>query len=311
MEVTEITRTFFVLRYTIIEEAQSDLYSKPLPIPKGKAVVESLGVGSADKNFRKNGVSYSFVGFKWAIPNSDTVFPQNRFIIGKLAKKRMTETGVHVPGDIVMNHQEDWIGLTAIFDTETQHIVIEKNWRFGTPEQIETALQAGLLKDISDSYNCKVFVKGRTKKHLFWNLVRESTDIYSLELKLISPNLLDANKRARKALEDLKKIFEQDEIDITLRNDGGKLAVPEEPVADYISYISEGEGSWKITSKKHGDRKKTYSSFQNTDTLELPAPEPSTAEQGYIEGEAKEIPKREVLQLVSATYLAIEKYSDD
>jgi len=311
MEVTEDTRTFFVLRYTIIEEAQRDLYSKLLPVPKGRAVLEAIGVGSADKNFRKNGVSYSFVGFKWANPNSEAVFPPNRFIIGKLAKKRLTETGVHVPGDIVMNHLEDWIGLIAIFDTESQHIFIEKNWRFGTPEQIETALQAGLLKDISDIYNCKVFVKGRTKKHLFWNLVRESTDIYSLELKLISPNILDANMRARKALEDLKKIFEQDEIDITLKNEGGKLAVPEEPVADYISYISQGEGSWKITSRKHSGRKKTYSSFQNTDTLELPTPEPATTEQGYIEGETRDIPKKEVLRLVSATHLAIENYSDD
>jgi hypothetical protein len=311
MEETEATRTFFVLRYTIIEEAQIELYSKPLPVPKGKAVVGALGVGAADKNFRKNGVNYSFVGFKWANPNSELDFPSDRFIIGKLAKKRMTETGVHVPGDIVMNHLEDWIGLIAIFDTKTQHIIIEKNWRFGTPEQIETALQAGLLKDIADTYNCKVFVKGRTKKHLFWGLVRESADIFSLELKLLSPNILDANKRARKALEDLKNIFEQDEIDITLRNEGGKLVVPEEPVADYISYISEGEGSWKITSRKHGGRKKTYSSFQNTDTLELPTPEPSTAEQGDIEAEAKEIPNREVLRLVSATHLAIESYSHD
>ena len=311
MEEPETPRAFFVLRYTIIEDAQIELYSKPLPVPKGKAVVEALGVGSADTNFRKNRVNYSFVGFKWANPSRQSDFPPHRFVIGKLAKKRMTETGVHIPGDIVMNHQEDWIGLIAIFDTETQHIVIEKNWRFGTPEQIETALQAGLLKFISDTYNCKVFVKGRTKRHLFWSLVRESTDIFSLEMKLISPNILDANKRARKALEDLKKIFEQDEIDIALRNEGGKLVVPEEPVADYISYISEGEGSWKITSRKHGGRKKTYSSFQNTDTLELPTPEPSMAEQGDIEIEAKEIPKRDVLRLVSATHLAIESYSDD
>lgn len=108
MEATDATRTFFVLRYTIIEEAQIELYSKPLPAPKGKAVVEALGVSSADKNFRKNGVSYSFVGFKWANPNSELEFPPDRFIIGKLAKKRMTETGVHVPGDIVMSHLEDW-----------------------------------------------------------------------------------------------------------------------------------------------------------------------------------------------------------
>ncbi len=311
MEQTDVTRTFFVLRYTIVEEAQVQLFSEPMPVPKGKAVVKSLGIGEPDKNFRKNGVGYSFVGFKWVYPNHELDFPPERYIIGKLAKRRLTETGVHVPGDIVMSHMEDWIGLIAIFDTETQHIVIEKNWRFGTPEQIETALQAGLLKDIFEAYNCKVFVKGRTKEHLFWSLVNESTDIYALELKLISPNILDANKRARKALEDLKDIFQQDEIDIALKNDAGKLAVPAEPVGDYISYIAEGEGSWKITSKKQGGSKKTYSSFQNTDTLELPTPEPSTAAHGDIEVESKEIPKSDVLQLVSVVHRALERYPDE
>ncbi len=309
MESMELSRTFYVFRYTLVEESQAQLYSAPLPVPKGKAAVIALGVDGPDKYFYKNGVDYSFVGFKWAQPSDDFDFPADRFIIGKLAKKRLTETGVHIPGDIVMSPQEDWIGLITIFDTISQHIIIEKNWRFGNTEQTETALQSGLLKVLFDTYNCSVFVKGRTKKHLFWNLVKESAEIYSLELKLISPNLLDANKKARNALEDLKNIFMQDEIDIALKNEAGKLTVPEEPVADYINYISEGEGSWKLTSKKRDGRKKTFSSFQNIDTLELPIPEPSTPY--AVEADSKEIPKKDILRLVSTTFHALLKYSEE
>lgn len=309
MESMELSRTFYVFRYTIVEESQAQLYSSPLPVPKGKAAVIALGVDGPDKYFMKNGVNYSFVGFKWARPTDDFDFPADRFIIGKLAKKRLTETGVHIPGDIVMSPQEDWIGLITIFDTISQHIIIEKNWRFGNTEQTETALQAGLLKVLFDTYNCSVFVKGRTKEHLFWNLVKESAEIYSLELKLISPNLLDANKKARNALEDLKNIFMQDEIDIALKNEAGKLTVPEEPVADYINYISEGEGSWKLTSKKRDGRKKTFSSFQNIDTLELPIPEP--AKPSAVETDSREIPKKDILRLVSTTFHALLKYSEE
>lgn len=310
MEVMELSRTFYVFRYTIVEESQAQLYSQPLPVPKGKAAVKALVGGDGfDKYFKKNGVNYSFVGFKWARSTDDFDFPAERFIIGKLAKKRLTETGVHIPGDIVMSPQEDWIGLITIFDTDSQHIIIEKNWRFGNPEQTETALQAGLSRELLDTYNCSVFVKGRTKEHLFWNLVKDSTEIYSLELKLISPNLLDANKKARKALDDLKSIFMQDEIDIALKNEAGKLAIPEEPVADYINYISEGEGSWKLTSKKRDGRKKTFSSFQNIDTLELPIPEPSKPSAEEID--SREIPKKDILRLVSTIFHALLKYSDE
>lgn len=308
MEVAEVSHTFYVFRYTIVQESQAQLYTEPLPRPKGKAVIKALGVNEADKYFGKNGVSYSFVGFKWAQPTTDYNFPADRFLIGKLAKKRLTETGTHVPGDIVMRPQEDWIGLIAIFDTLTQHVVVEKNWKFGNPEQTGIALQAGLSKTILDVYNSNVFVKGRTKEHAFWNIIKESNKIYSLELKLISPNLLEANKNARKALEDLKKIFVQDEIDISLKNESGSLTVPEEPVADYINYIAEGEGSWKVTSQKRDGRKKVFSSFQNLDTLELPFLE-TTAQS--MDSEAKEIPNKEVLLLVSISYRALEEYSED
>ena len=312
MDLNEVSSMFFIFRYTIVEESQTRLFSLPLPKSKGSAIVTAIGVDESDKYFRKNNVKYSFVGFKWAHPTVQYDFPDNRFIIGKLAKLKYTKTGTHIPGDILVSPLEDWIGLITIIDTHTQHIVVQKNWRFGDPEQIEAALQAGMSKEIFDKYNCRVYVKGRTKEHHFWALVEESTEIYSLELKLVSPNILDANKRARKALEDLKSIFIQDEIDVTLKSESGKLTVPEEPVADYISYISEGEGSWKITSKKHGGRKKTYSSFQNIDTLELPMPEPQESSvHGEVETEAREISKDDVVRLVSKTHRALENYRED
>jgi len=128
----------------------------------------------------------------------------------------------------------------------------------------------GLGDVILSKYNHKIFIEGKTKKEVFWNIVHEKKKIYKLEFKLISPNILDTNQKARDALKALKEIFEQEEIDITLKNDSGNLKVPEEPVGGYLEYIAEGEGTWKITTEGDRGGKKTHSSSENIDTISLP-----------------------------------------
>src|SRR3546814_9629529 len=80
-------KPFLVLRYSLVEEDQHSLHVDPLPIPKGRAILESI---LNDREFVQNGVSYSFVGFAPAIPSSNFNFPENRFFVGKTAKLRQT-----------------------------------------------------------------------------------------------------------------------------------------------------------------------------------------------------------------------------
>jgi len=115
-----------------------------------------------------------------------------------------------------------------------------------------------LSKPVLAEYNCKIFVKEKTDEVLFWNIINESTELYKLQLKMISPNILDTNIKARDALEKLQSIFEQDEIEISLKNELGDLTIPQDPIADYVNYISEGEGSWKITQKGTENRKEHF-----------------------------------------------------
>lgn len=179
------------------------------------------------------------------------------------------------------------------------------------PRTNRECLPRGLAKPIFEEFNCRVFVKGRTKEHHFWRIINGSENVYKLNLKLISPNILEANKKVRKALEDLKNIFVQDEIDLTLKNDAGNLEVPEDPIADYINYIAEGEGSWKVTSKLDGKRKCTYSSFENIDTFELPVsakPEIEAIEPS--EGEKEAQIKYKEIRFVAAAFVKLEKYSE-
>lgn len=264
---------YMTFRYSIIKESQMHMYAKELPEIKGGIIYSALQFYEGDREFQRYGVNYSFIGFHYVQPKSFSKFDKDRYLVGKFAKLRKMQTGVRVPGNIVPQKQDDWVGSTTIVDTLTQHIFVEKNWKFGKADIIEKILSYGISGPILDEYNCKVFVKGKTDESVFWEIVRSSTNIYNLYLKMVSPNILETNLKARDALKHLQDVFKQDEIDITLKNDSGYLEVPVKPVADYIDYIAEGEGSWKITSKGYHGPKRTHSSLDNIQILEIPESE--------------------------------------
>jgi hypothetical protein len=248
-------------------EAQEVLFPEALPKIKGECVIPAL---MTDREFRYKGVTYSFVGFKPVLPTHGYQFPSGRFYVGKFAKLKKQQIGEKIPGDIVDVEHNNWITVLLIFDVVTLHIFASKDWRFGQPEQICRSLQQGLGEVTLSKYNHKIFIEGKTQKEIFWNIVHVKKKVYKLEFKLISPNILDTNQKARDALKALKEIFEQEEIDITLKNDSGDLKVPEEPVSSYLEYITEGEGAWKITTEGDRGGKKTHSSSENIDTISLP-----------------------------------------
>lgn len=260
--------SFYVFRYSLVEESQQAMHSKALPEPKGAAILEAI---KNDREFSRNGVEYAFIGFNEAKPTVQFNFPEGRFFIGKTAKHGRTRVGERVPGDIVEYVEDDWIPIITIFDIVDQYIFVEKDWKFGTESQAAGAVEAGVRAVVLDMFNHRVFVEAVTRKEWFWQVIEGHSRIYKVQLNLISPNILETNRKARDALEALENIFNQDEAKITIENKSGNLSVPENPIADYVDYIAEGEGSWKVVADG-GPRggKKSFSSKEHVETIELP-----------------------------------------
>ncbi|WP_237062472.1 hypothetical protein [Microbulbifer zhoushanensis] len=273
------TGEFLVLRYSLVQEAQESIDSSPLPEPKGVAVRVAL-IG--DREFVRNNVRYAFVGFSEVKPTEKTQFRAGRYIVGKVAKLRTAHVGEKIPGDIVEHEADDWIPLVAVFDLQEQFIFVQKDWKFGTESQIGNAIQAGLREPILAKYNHRVFVEPKTKTAEFWSVVKSHSKIYRLEIRLISPNILRTNEKAREALEELKKLYGQDEMTLALENESGKLEVPKEPIADYIDYAAEGEGKWTLVTEGTRGGKKKHTSETAAISVELPVP---TEEEIHNEGQ--------------------------
>lgn len=265
----DVAKPFLILRYSLIQEAQGSLASVALPDPKGRSILISI---LNDREFTSNGVRYSFVGFSEATPTAQLAFPKERFFVGKTAKLRQTHVGEKVPGNIIEHQADDWIPLITVMDLVEQYIFIQKDWRFGTEEQICKAVQSGLRDPVLAEYNHRIFVEPKTRKESFWSVIKDHDKIYKISLSLISPNILETNKNAKEALKALKDLFGQDEVSITLENEAGDLQIPENPISDYVDYIAEGEGSWAVTTEGESGAKKTHTSLEVAETVEILVP---------------------------------------
>jgi len=250
-------KEYLILRYSLVEESQSSMDVKPIPNVKGHAILAAI---ENDREFHSNGTQYSLVGFHQLKPTFGYEYPEKRLYMGKIAKLKKQQTGEKIPGDIVEYEHDNWIPITVVIDILTQHIFVRKDWKFGSPEQISKSLQVAFNEPILSIYNYRIFVEGKSEPDVFWSIIGSKQKIYRLEFRLISPNILETDKKARDALEALKNIFEQEEIDITLKNESGDLKVPKKPIANYLDYIAEGEGSWKLVTEGNRGGKKSHSS---------------------------------------------------
>ena len=258
---------YLVLRYSLVEEAQKVMEPTPIPKIKGHSILPAI---SSDREFKYLNVIYNVLKFKILEPSCGYDFPENRFYIGKIAKCKRQQTGEKIPGDIIEYRHDHWVPINIIIDIETQHIFVRKSSVYGTPEHIVRTLQIAFTQPILSTYNHRIFIEGKSETSAFWKIVNSKDKIYKMEFKLISPNILDTNKKARDALEQLKNVFGQDEIDITLKNESGDLKVPKPLVENYLDYIAEGEGSWNMVTEGERSGKQAHSSVNNIDTVNLP-----------------------------------------
>lgn len=254
-------KDFYVLRYSIVKEDPVLIETPPLPEVKGNTILPAL---LHSHQWEARGIIYQFIGFsKETIDDSD-------FYVGKIAKLKTTQLGVKISEDIVEKETDDWKAIILIIDTKNQFIFARKNSSFGDVSHICKSIQNGINEVVTPEYNHKVFVEPVPSKGKFWEIVNNSEKIYRVELVMISPNIMETDKRARDALEDLKNLFNQDTTVIEMKNDAGELIIPHDPIDMYIEYIEEGEGKWElITNYNKTNRKKKFNSDGTPEVLDI------------------------------------------
>jgi len=186
----------------------------------------------------------------------------------KLARKRDFNKYQEGDSDIETVEDTEYPFVYVIIDFKKQIILIQK--KAAVFQNISTAqniLQA-LINATVDFGQYIFTIDEISHREMFWQLIDQSSKIYSMQLKLRAPNLFGNRYEANELLKEEQEISNAAEVNIELKNEQGNLLVKEERVGTYIDYIAAGGGSYRLKFMEAGEVK-TKSSKDNIKTAYL------------------------------------------
>lgn len=153
--------------------------------------------------------------------------------------------------------------VNLVCQKSTQLILIQKDTtafsEFTTPiNAFET-----YLKQVVDEHDYTVTIDEKPSKKMFWDYVENAKAIYNLELKFNALNMNLGGSDIRKSIKELSDEFNNDEVEIKLKNKNGNLRIVKDNVGRFIDYISMLGGKYKLVFKTPKGVRKAIDSMTN------------------------------------------------
>lgn len=176
--------------------------------------------------------------------------------------------------------------VNIFFDIKYQFVMIQKKTtEFSNSEQVKNAIESYLSTKLR-YYNYTLKIDEIPKLEEFWEFIGKYKNISELKLKMNSPNFFFGNYDTRESLSIIKEEFNNDEIEITLKNNKNELNIGDK-VDTFINYISTVGGAYVVQAREFG-RKISLKSIESIRKLYLPC-EPNMNNASVIIEEAEKV----------------------
>ena len=142
-----------------------------------------------------------------------------------------------------------------------------------------------ILKQHFDDPNITLSIDEISIEKRFWAIVDRAEKIYSMKLKLRSPNLFGGAFEIHSFLEAINEETNNDSVILELESESGDLTIEEEDYGDALAYIDAGGGSWEITCQNDSSQKRErIKSTSDVSSFTIPTPEetPKLLEDGEM-----------------------------
>ena len=189
---------------------------------------------------------------------------KNELFYFRIAKENESTEYKEGDKDVIKESDKKLAVVNFVVHSKTQSILCQRDTNaFAKTETPMNALRKYLcnLTIINDYV---VSIDEKPSKKQFWDHLESATGVYLISFKLNSLNLELGGKNIRNAINAINDDFNNEELDITLRNRKGKLTLAKEKIEDYIEYIHTLGGKYKMVYKSSiSRRKKAVTSLQN------------------------------------------------
>jgi len=159
--------------------------------------------------------------------------------------------------EIVESREPNYPFVYVIIDTHKQIVLLEnKTTIYPTIDSCKNAFKAFVIAFIHN-LNYSYSMDEITNLSTFWETIKNADKIFELKLNLKSPNLFGSALATNALLKGIKEDFNNDELDMSLKNTDGNLSITQEKLGDAIDYAGGGGGHWQLLLIRKGHTTKT------------------------------------------------------
>lgn len=237
------TNSFLTYRYLIVPTQNMNLYNTNY---SSKEDIVNNYFSELFKNcktsWEKNNRRFILVGDKH----------DKELFIFKYARESYERIFIENDSDIECQDLKVSNFIFIIIDTKHQIIFIEKQNRvFSTSKYALEILRDQFNKSLEQNdYSINIYPLVSSKN--FWNYVDKADNIYELTLVFNKPNLaLLGNFETKKLLKEINDATDNETFEISLKSKFGTLKIVKNMIGDYIDYIREVGGRYKLKFKKN------------------------------------------------------------
>ncbi len=153
--------------------------------------------------------------------------------------------------------------VNLICQKSTQLIMIQKDTTAFS--EVSTPINAfeKYLQKVVYEYDYTLVIDEKPSENMFWDYVNNSKSIYSLELKFNALNINLGGPDIRKSIKELSNVFNNDEVEVKLKNKDGNLKLLKKSISKYIEYISLLGGKYRLVFKGQNGIRKAIDSMSN------------------------------------------------
>lgn len=195
---------------------------------------------------------------------------KNDFFIFKYARESIENIYVEGEADIEVKGIKATKYVFLIIDIKNQLVLIERNLNVFSSVKSAINILSDYFRDNIRQFDYVVNIYPLVSKRSFWNYVEEADEIFELNLILNAPNMpFLGNPDTRSVLQKIKDSTNNEEFQLGFKNEEGKLTILQDTLGNWINYIREVGGKYKIRFKKNGveDTKTSYDDNAKTKIL--------------------------------------------
>ncbi len=171
--------------------------------------------------------------------------------------------------DVIPRVLDTYPFVYVIVDTGQQTVMVQKKSTvFKSAGGAKASLTAMVKQFLSDD-NYYFSLDEITASSSFWETIESADEVYDVTLKLQSPNFLGSGYATTELLNRIRKVTNNDYVDITLSNSSGELEMPRDEYGDTIDYVTAGGGSWSTTVASGGSKRVTHKSDDFAKVIEV------------------------------------------